>query len=58
MEKRLKKFPICAGLLKKFVVCVCTEENKTERKINLRSNYEENCNLCKIFKRQANRAKY
>ena len=44
--KSLKNFRVCAGLLKKFVVCVCTEENKTERKLNQRRGYEENCNLC------------
>lgn len=46
MKKRLKKFPICAGLVKIFVVCVCVVKWSKERNFYSRRSYEENCNLC------------
>lgn len=45
-RKSLKNFRVCAGLMKKFVVCVCVVKDSKERKFYTRSLYEENCNLC------------
>ncbi len=45
-EKRLKKFQVYAGLMKKFVVCVCVVKYLKEKEFYTRSLYEENCNLC------------
>ncbi len=47
MEKgKLKKFRVCAGLMKKFVVCVCVVKCSKEIDFNHRSRHEKNCNLC------------
>ena len=45
-RKRLKNFWVCAGLLKKFVVCVCVVKCWKAKKFNFRRSHEENCNLC------------
>lgn len=42
----LKNFRVCAGLMKKFVVCVCVVKCLKERKFYFRRSHEENCNLC------------
>ena len=45
-KNKLKNFQVCAGLMKKFVVCVCDERYSKIQKINYRRKDEENCNLC------------
>lgn len=45
-RKSLKNFRVCAGLTKKFVVCVCVVKCLKEKNFYTRSLYEENCNLC------------
>ena len=45
-KNKLKNFQVCAGLMKKFVVCVCDERYSKNRKTNYRRKDEENCNLC------------
>ena len=45
-RKSLKNFRVCAGLMKKFVVCVCVVKDSKERKFYFRRSHEENCNLC------------
>ena len=42
----LKNFQVCAGLMKKFVVCVCDERYSKNKVFNYRRKDEENCNLC------------
>ena len=45
-RKSLKNFRVCAGLMKKFVVCVCVVKCLKEKKFYFRRSREENCNLC------------
>jgi len=42
----LKNFRVCAGLMKKFVVCVCVVKCWETRKFYTRNLYEENGYLC------------